>query len=497
MSTDLTITGGATGVAARTADMRATAEVLDTKGDVARQLALQVAAVAVHEAVLSSQILSPDTGLRLLGEVGRAQLPPEGLAWIALEYEASAAFLRGAATVYEETDAALAALDELGDVVMGVVLVNGGLLTAGGIALLAVVHDALPDALADAVTPDGFAEWLDEVGEDPLGTVMGVLYDHPWMTDSIISGLPVVLGWQVPGMLTALTPWIFPPVPLSYEQIVAGIITGGGLLGLLQTGTPKVTEDEGPGKPTPADSLESMFDNISSLGEDDNSEVRVTAVPDGAGGYTWLVEIPGTQEWSPEAGANPADLTANLHLMAGSNDTAMQQGVLDAIDQAMRATAQESGIPLSQLQAQPMTVAGHSQGGIVAAALAADPSNGLNITQVVTGGSPVGNINIPADVNVLSIEHAQDPVHHLDGNSNPRGANWTTVVRDIDGHSAVEPGQPFDAHAGSLYSDTAGLIDEQSADDPALAMAMNELQQQFDQADDATVHTYDIEQEVR
>lgn len=487
MSTDLSVSGGATGIAARSADMRATADVLDAKGDLARQLALQVAAVAVHEAVVTSQILSPGTGARVLTEVGRAQLPPEGLAWIALEYEASAVFLRGAATAYEEVDAALAGLAELRDIATGVVLVNAGLAglaAAAGVELLAWLG------------PDSFDQWLADMGWDPLDTVMGALYDHPWVTDSIISGLPAVLGWQVPGMLTALTPWVLPPVPLTYEQIVSGIIAGGGLMGLLRTGDPRVTQVSAPGAPPPADSLRSVFDNISSLGGEENSGVRVTAVPDGSGGYTWLVEIPGTQAWDPDSGTNPSDLAGNLHLMAGSNDTAMQQGVLAAIDQAMRSVAQETGVPLSQLQAQPLTVAGHSQGGIVAAAIAADPTNGLNVTQVVTGGSPVANFDIPPHVGVLSIEHVQDLVHHLDGNPNPTGAHWTTVERDVDGHSSVQPGQPIDAHHASLYADTAALIDAQAASDPALAMALAQLQEQFAHASDGTVYTYDIHQDL-
>src|SRR5690625_5940922 len=48
----------------------------------------------------------------VLADVARTQLPPDGLTWIALEFESAAAFLRGAATAYEATDAALAALAE-------------------------------------------------------------------------------------------------------------------------------------------------------------------------------------------------------------------------------------------------------------------------------------------------------------------------------------------------------------------------------------------------
>lgn len=509
MTDSLTVTGGAAGVLARGVDMRATADVLDAKGDLARELAARVAAVATHETVLASQVLSPITGARVLGEVAQAQLPPEGLAWIALEYEASAMFLRGAATAYEETDAALARLAEVRDTAAGVLLLNAGLLAAGGIAMTSWAYEALDDDVADALTPDAFARWIETVGQDPVGTALGGLYDHPWATDSIISGLPFVLGTQVPLVLSTLTPWSFPTAPLSYEQVVSGIIAGGGLIGLLATGRPVVTpEPRDPRYPddaswqaalgaTAADSVSALFDNISGLGGGDRSEVRVTAVPDGAGGYSWIVEIPGTQEWSPAPGSNPSDLSTNLHLMAGAHDTAMEQGVLEAVHQAMSSLSEQTGVPLSVLQGQAVTVAGHSQGGIVAASIAADPTNGLNVTNVVTGGSPIANMDIPDDVSVLSIEHVQDPVHHLDGNPNAAGPSWTTVTRDVDGHSEVTPGDPFSAHHGSLYADTGALVDEQAGSDPALAIALQELDQQFAQvrAGAPYVFQYDVGQE--
>src|SRR5690625_7125543 len=52
-----------------------------------------------------------------------------------------------------------------------------------------------------------------------------------------------------------------------------------------------------------------------------------------SGGYSWSVEIPGTQSWSAVPGSNPADLSSNLHLMAGASQTALEQGVLEAVDQ--------------------------------------------------------------------------------------------------------------------------------------------------------------------
>ncbi len=489
----LTVTGGAVGILARVEDMRATADVLDAKGDAAREFALRVAAVATHEAVLSSQVLSPTTGGRVLAEVARAQLPPDGLAWLALEYEAAAVFLRGSATVYEETDAALARLAELGRGVTGVVVLNAGLLAAGGVALSALLLDALP--VADALTPDAFAAWVEEVGQDPLDTVLGGLYDEPWVTDSIVSGLPWVLGTEVPAVLSAITPWTFPPVPLSYEQVVAGVIAAGGLVGLFADGAPVVTPDPAPDG-TAADSLAALFGNIGRLGDGTTSEVRVTAVPDGAGGHSWIVEIPGTQDWAAESGTNPSNLATNLRLVAGY-DTAMEAAVLEAVHRSMSEVAAQHGVPLAEVQSQTVTLAGHSQGGIVAAALAADPGNGLHVTQVVTGGSPIAAMGIPDDVAVLSLEHTQDPVPRLDGDPNPGAPGWTTVTRDVHGEEGVAAGSPISAHGARVYADTAALVSAQATEDPALARALEGLEEQFAHVRDgqAQVFQYDVSQE--
>lgn len=43
----------------------------------------------------------------------------------------------------------------------------------------------------------------------------------------------------------------------------------------------------------------------------------------------------------------------------------------------------------------------------------------FNITHVVTAGSPIGRTDIPADVQVLSLENQRDIVPHLDAAPNP------------------------------------------------------------------------------
>ena len=81
---------------------------------------------------------------------------------------------------------------------------------------------------------------------------------------------------------------------------------------------------------------------------------------------------------------------------------------------------------------------GHSQGGILAAALVSDPAfrAGNRVTHVVTSGAPVGLFPVPASTRVLSIEHADDPVSRLDLTPNPSGQSWTTLVAPRGGQGA-------------------------------------------------------------
>lgn len=105
----------------------------------------------------------------------------------------------------------------------------------------------------------------------------------------------------------------------------------------------------------------------------------------------------------------------------------------------------------------------------------------------------MGNIDVPADVAVLSIEHDQDVIPRLDGSRNPATANHTTVSRDLSGADGVEHGDLLGAHYLDSYRDTAEMLD--ASTDPAIVRARHGLDEQFSQADGATVHEYEMRQE--
>lgn len=155
----------------------------------------------------------------------------------------------------------------------------------------------------------------------------------------------------------------------------------------------------------------------------DGGRVRVVELEAAGGGSAWVVVVPGTQEWSPRAGPNPFDLTSDVRAVVG-DATVAAAGVGAALDLAVR----ESGAGGAEADA-PVLLVGHSQGGIHAAALAADPAFAARyrVTHVVTTGSPVGVFAVPDRVRMLSVEHADDPVPTLDLTPNPARSSWLTL----------------------------------------------------------------------
>ena len=175
--------------------------------------------------------------------------------------------------------------------------------------------------------------------------------------------------------------------------------------------------------------------------------------PSPTGPSAWVAIIPGTQDWAPRAGANPSDVTSDLLLMAGES-TLLAGGVTQALEKA-QAQAGRAGL------AEPVLLAGHSQGGIAAAALAADPGFRRRhpVGAVVTSGAPIARMALPPQVSVLALEHAQDPVPRLEGTPNPDRRSWVTVTRDVGADLTADP-RASRAHDARLYLATARSVDQ-------------------------------------
>lgn len=144
------------------------------------------------------------------------------------------------------------------------------------------------------------------------------------------------------------------------------------------------------------------------------------------GSSAWLVTIPGTDGQED----SPFGWEQNIELMSSNSERRMQADSIRMVTEAM----EQAGIGSDE----PVALIGHSQGGIVAAAVAADFSKRYNIEHVVTAGSPIANHPIPNNTWVTSIEIEDELVAALDGAANPATEHWMTVRGQVSQTSSDE-----------------------------------------------------------
>jgi hypothetical protein len=393
----------------------------------------------------------------------------------------------GGAAVSGAVDVVGATIDGAGDVIaagsnlLGAVerlpLIVLGLVGAGAGSYLVGVEQEIEDTFWGAV-----GDAADRFQEDPWGALSwgGMpliveagqsIFDNFSINDIAANGAN-----NLGNVLGATGPF--------YDDILEAIIHDGQALGLFNDGeavlgdpTISNTEldkragdsavesweqinDEGIGynlddnnriKPTDVSSLLAGAKQIDATGAGDFAEIRIlesqtlVSIDDlGQPVYdiAYTVQIPSTLSWNPIAGTIPNDVTSDLIAMSG-DQTALTNAVFAAMD--------EQGIPTGP-GAPPVMMVGFSLGGITAASMAADP-RGYNIQQVVTAGSPISEIAIPAHVDVTAFQAKQDVVPETSGGTNP--SSWTTVQKDgplLLGEDESTLIGPQNAHDANRYA---------------------------------------------
>jgi hypothetical protein len=405
----LTISGGAGGTDAKLEDIELLAHHSAQLGTQLAGITAECHALLAHPDVVASALLDPTGVARFTGELLNALDGPDGLGVLAAGMEGRAAVLRTVAASYRGVDEAQAQL-------MDSILWLAGAMAGTELTLLVASLPLLsgPGLLATTAfaSPEGGLLVAGLVGEAERVDWERLLTEHPGLIDPLIG-----MG---PGLISGL------PGPL----IATDVPSAARIIGLLYPdGTAQVADKgidtDDPSAINPPRGFHDLIDeltyrNANAKHEDQGSiDVRILTHADGTKAY--IVDIPGTQDWHP----NPFghyddklnDLSTNLHAMGGET-TAYEEGVVRALRLA-GAGADD-----------PVMLVGHSQGGIVAAQTASDLANSseFNISHVVTAGSPIGRIDIPDGVQVLSLENAHDVVPHLDGTSNPDTANHVTVT---------------------------------------------------------------------
>lgn len=154
-----------------------------------------------------------------------------------------------------------------------------------------------------------------------------------------------------------------------------------------------------------------------------------------------MVYLPGTAEWNPVGSHKAFDIRSDVELASGSAST-------DSVD-AVRHAISAAGISPNEK----VILVGYSQGGMVAAELS---KSDIQVSGIVTIGSPIAETEIPKTIPVISLEHTNDVVPAISGKTNPISENWVTATRHLDLHAGQTV---IAAHAMSGYQETAALAD--------------------------------------
>ena len=168
-----------------------------------------------------------------------------------------------------------------------------------------------------------------------------------------------------------------------------------------------------------AHDIATALQNLESLGSCQDgipyATIAVQRYREADGRDRWLVYIPGTSSHLD----SPIGWFQNIQLMSDKASVRERAASLRLVDQAM----QDAGVRPDD----PVSLVGHSQGGIVAATMASDLSNRYHFDHIVTVGSPIAHRQIGSDTWVTSVEMREELVSSLDGADNPSRPNQLTV----------------------------------------------------------------------
>lgn len=335
-------------------------------------------------------------------------------------------------------------------------------------------------------------------GSSPVGS------DHPWLPGvlgGVLDGPPPVpweggvgIGLDAPGegrrdagdLGGALQDWATGErVPTLAELGAAGILAAGEAgVGVYEaaTGEDAVLLDDRPGGvvegvrtvaagAAPQSLQDLIIDNdalrIREDGPLEAGQIGIQEVHGAGGGTAYIVQVPPTEGDGIAAvpdsyGGQGAsrDWASNLRLIAGQHPAAM-----DDVRAALRAADVPPGADVMMV--------GHSQGGIIANRLAADPSfnaaaggpGTYNVTHAFSIGSPVQTV-VPAQESTLSVNVSHAPSIGLDGLGGDIVPAADLGGLQVDGRRLTAPNRQevvLDAYPGSGWDPVPVLVENHDA----------------------------------
>lgn len=457
------VTGGSEGVEATYSHVLALATTYDTAGSQMREWAGIGARTLRNGDLVESAVLSPISFAEAEVAVLSATTGPDGILVESLGWETDAILIRVTVRVFREADdlvhGAFEVVDYLVGRMIGMTLVIAapallaGAITVGPLAY--VVWQHLPPGLQQQLQDDAAGAGADL--EDWLA-------QHPEVLQHLINGG----GGLLDGLWDGLTP-LAPGGPFGISTFTPDTESAAGLLAALY-GDDSPFETHGTDLTVPSGGVQpgSLADVIAHLGEtndlsndqhpENNGTIEIQTISDGHGGVRHIVYLPGTDDmatlpWTQDGDVR--DMATNFALIHGQ-DTAYMHGILQAMHDA--------GIR----PGDPVLLAGHSQGGMEAAAILSH-NHDFNVTNVVTAGSPTAQVaGFPPGTHVLSLENQGDVVPLLDGEENPDSTQQVTVHFNDQGSSIG------DSHGLDHYANGAAAVD--ASGDPSIQEQLASLQ---------------------
>jgi hypothetical protein len=224
------------------------------------------------------------------------------------------------------------------------------------------------------------------------------------------------------------------------ELSAAITLLAGGSVGLFREGpvsVERVTTSQGLHAPN------GTVDRLSRVPE--NDQVRIERYDAPGSPPRYVVYIGPTETFSPVATDNrePWDLTSNVSAVAG-----LDAGSLRATELAMH----DAGIR----DRDEVEFVGFSQGGLIAARLAA--SDSWNAVGLETFGAPAGGVALPEGLHGMAIRNTDDFIPALAG---PQTDHHLLQVerRAFPPGAPIPSAEPAPAHQRDAYAVTAAVVD--------------------------------------
>ncbi|MFM9877077.1 MAG: hypothetical protein ACKVOG_04405 [Rhodoglobus sp.] len=168
----------------------------------------------------------------------------------------------------------------------------------------------------------------------------------------------------------------------------------------------------------------------------------------------FVAYVAGTVTFDVGETGEPLDMESNvINMVDGSSASA----------EALRLALAEAGAD----ESSPVQLVGYSQGGAADARVAA--SGQFDVQGILTFGSPTGQVQLPADLPALLVEHDDDLVPALGGRQDNESA--VLVGRRVFDDGQVPPDEPVPAHLRANYAETARLIDRSRQPDVATTLS--------------------------